>query len=307
MAAPAAEWALLGWFGVRAEVPPAWNLAAARGDRKRGSLRLEDEDVVRAEIAWQPVHRKRTLQQIADQVTRRLERTARKRRESVEVAPVSDLKLNRRAYRLFRCQTQAGRRSVLSLNLVYRCETCRRAVVATVFYRPSERKRLTAAARHLFDTLADHPADERDVWSAYGFRLEVPSDYDLAKSALRVGLVDLTFVRRDWQIDFLRSALAEVQVRRQGLAQWFAGAYARHLRQYTTTTERTEFRGHAAVAVEGRSKMGKVLLRPLRPRHRVHCLAWHCQVSDKLFIFRMSGPRELREEFDQLLETVACH
>ena len=96
-------------------------------------------------------------------------------------------------------------------------------------------------------------------------------------------------------------------MRNTGLGQWFVTAYAKPLRHYATTTERTEFRGHAALKVAGATKVSKAVLRPMQPRSRVYVRAWHCQVTDKLFIFRLSGPRKAEEEFETLLKTVVCH
>ena len=301
MKSQADDWTLLSWQGVGFEIPADWSLAAATGDRKKGGLRVEDELLTRLEVAWQRVSRKRTLDRIVDEVTRRFRRNARKRRQAVSIEEAS-LKLRRRDYRLLRCRSD-----VESLNLIYRCERCRKAVVATLYPRPGERAPKNALARRIFDSLYDHARGKRDVWSAYGVRLEVPTDYELANSALRAGLVDLTFIRRDWQITLVRSALAEVQLRERGLGQWFAAAYARRLRQYATTTERTTFRGHAALKVTGATKVARAILRPTQPRSRVYIRAWHCQVSDKLFIFHFSAPREAEAEFEDLLGTVFCH
>lgn len=300
------NWTLLAWNGVGFDIPSDWTLAAAAGDRKRGSLRVEDDYLVRAEVAWQPVHRKRTIEQVVESVRRQYDRSARKRRRPVDVDETG-LKLNRRDYRVLCVRPRDDRAALESLNLVYRCVACTRAVLAGVYYRPSERKRMTEVARRLFESLYDHTSGKDDVWSAYGVSLEVPTDFELARSSLRVGLVDLSFARKDWQIDLVRSALAEVQIAGQGLGQWFVAAYARRLKNYTTTTARTEFRGHAALAVEGATTVARSILRPLRPRERLYCRAWHCQVADKLFIFRLSGPKAGRDEFDRLLATVVCH
>jgi len=307
MADTGSDWHLLSWFGVRFEIPPDWTLAAATGDRTRGSLRVEDEFTTRAEVAWQPIHRKRTLEQAVEEVRKRFRRNIRKRKEEAEIEDFTGLKLRRKGYHLFLCTIERDDRPVETINMVYRCEDCRRAIIASVYYRPRERRQMHQTARRLFDSVRDHASGDNDVWSAYGVRLEVPSDYDLAGSSLRVGLVDLQFVRKDWQIDLLRAAMADVQIRRSGLAAWFAKTYAKRLRHYTTTTTRTEFRGHAALAVSGRTKMARTLMKPLRPRDRIYVRAWHCQNTDKLFIFRLSAPKEAEDLFDDLLKTVVCH
>jgi hypothetical protein len=302
------DWTLLAWNGVGFEMPADWSLAAATGDRKKGLLRVEDEYLTRAEVVWQPVHRHRTVDDIVAAARRQFLKNARKRGERLVVEPADGPKLKRRDYRLLRCRPEDSvGDSVESLNLVTRCESCRRAVLVSVFGRRSERRGITETARRLFDALYDHSDGRTDVWSAFGVRLEVPADYELTRSALRVGLVDLSFARKDWQIDLIRSALAEVQIGRQGLGQWFVGAYARRLRSYTTTTERLEFRGHAALDVRGATSTAKALLRPLRPREHLFCRTWHCQNTDKLLIFRQSGPRAAKEEFERLLAKVVCH
>ena len=76
------KWSNFGWQGLYLRIPSDWNLGRVTGDRKSGYARLDDAEIVRAELEWRETksssRRPSPISQIVDRYVDGLEKKARK-------------------------------------------------------------------------------------------------------------------------------------------------------------------------------------------------------------------------------------
>ena len=67
------DWEDFGWQGLRLRVPSDWNLGRVDGDAEKGYARLDDAEIVRAEIEWRKLKGREVGVPLSDLVDRYLE------------------------------------------------------------------------------------------------------------------------------------------------------------------------------------------------------------------------------------------
>ena len=67
------DWEDFGWQGLRLRVPSDWNLGRVDGDAEKGYARIDDAEIVRAEIEWRKLKGREVGVPLSDLVDRYLE------------------------------------------------------------------------------------------------------------------------------------------------------------------------------------------------------------------------------------------
>ena len=290
-----------GWQGLEFDVPEDWNIAVVQGEFESGYIRLDDDAMVRVELKWEGRRNRLTLGKVVDNYLRMLEKKAKKHKLPFEYK--RNLKFAKLEGHDFECLSWESDFSAMSV--AARCNDCGRVILARVLYTKGDGGR--AAAKRLFSTLRDHPEGDMVKWEFFGFRFASPVGFTLDQSALKTGCIEMLFSDRKEEFEVSRLALAQVLLKRQSLKAWFKDYYQKRLKTFKVEIDKSEYRGHPALAVSGRTSVKKSLLSGFARRRYIHCRVWHCEETDKLFVLRIVSSKETDERFEKFCEQVACH
>jgi hypothetical protein len=288
-----------GWQGILLTLPDGWDPVVANGDYRTGYVRLADENAVRLEIRWQPAGPRSP----ADMVTAYAQDLAKRaRKEGRPFEMERDLCLaappgmdcegyswatDRRVWAILARSSQSGR--VLHLHLSSRLD-----------------ERAKGLARTVFASLKDCPADRPLPWRFYDMDFASPAGMPLLRQSLQSGCIRMAFGRRLERVEFVRVSLAEVLLAGKSLAAWFRQFYAPALKRRRVQLRDETFRGHAAVAVEGRVWLpmnpSSLLGRPRVVRGQ----CWHCEAGNRILICCFDGPARNAGLLTEALEGFRC-
>jgi len=298
--------ALVGWQGITARVPETWNVAAIGGDRKAGYLRVDGLEMPRLEIKWSDasVDTERALEKYLKKLGKGL-----RRRSAMTVE--RDIRLVSRRSRpdkRLSCFSWSGPQQ--AYGLIWRCQVCKRTVIAQVLGRRDED--LAPLAREILKGLEDHSKDDSDTWSVYDLNCRVPQDFALEGQKLMAGMTELTFLRGRQRLRVRRVGMAEMVLGDAPLVEW-ARVDVNKRKESWCDGEPAEFKGHdaARLAGERRRLFGFArtpVERLLRRKNAVQfsALVWHCRPSNHIF-----GVEFLHDGDDAVMQRVAdsvlCH
>lgn len=290
---------LIGWQGLTLRVPELWEPHSLTGTRSEGALQLDDGEAIRLRCSWRNRKRPPDLLAEADSYIERLRREARKKK--VDFSVKRDIPFPGPPQRAATCFTWRAEETAYAM-LLY-CQECRRFCLLTVFGRAG--RSLEREARGVFSGFRCHGEGGRERWALFGLRAEVPTGWELVRSGLRAGQVTLEFERGSEELALARVALARSILRRKKFVRWAEEFYGKALRNFLWEGRRTEYRGHIALAIEGRERLRSPLVKLWRKARVLRVRAWYCRELDKIYAVWYAGGRG--EEFEDLVAGVACH
>jgi hypothetical protein len=267
----------IGWQGLTLRVPTAWEPQSLSGNRAQGALQLDDGEAIRLRCTWRELRRPPDLLAEAENYIRGLEKAARKK--GFDFSVKRDVPFPLPGELAGTCFLWRGEETTYA-SLLY-CQECRRLSGLYVFGRPGQG--LEREARQVLAGFRCHGEGGHDGWSIFGLSVELPSTWELAKSELRAGQVTLQLLRGREELSLSRVALARSILRRQKFVRWAQGFYGKPLAAFRWKGERTEYRGHIALAMEGQERLRGPLPRLFRKARQLRGRAWYCQELDKIY------------------------
>jgi len=295
------KWFFHGWQGITFETPADWELAAVQGDVKKGYLSLDDGRMMRLELKWEPSKSSLAIARTVDHHIAQLQRKAGKKVPPLKVK--RNLKLVRLRGKDYECFSIEN--EVKAYNLLSRCQKCGRVLLLCVLFEPD--KEGEVIFQRIVSSLHDHPSGGKVEWGLYGFYFTLPEKAPLLGNTLKAGSIELNFQEPDGEISVARIGLAESTLRRQKFDSWFHGRYGKRLAAFRYDTEKTKFKGHLALEVKGETPRLRRLLPILRRKEYLKALAWFCEVTDKIYVFRTIGKDKDSQTFRHFSEAVECH
>lgn len=263
------SWQLVEWLGIRARLPSDWEIVRHAVSLRNGSLVFIDRRRQRLTLSWTECrHEPDLVRLVRDYGARCLASSSFEPCEGVgcwrglvETRPDGE--------RVARVVTYEPRSARLleAMLLVAAGDDAERAIVPLL-----ERMEVVAADGAL------------RRFSAFGLRARAPAGMQLAHVAVQPAKLVVEF--RD-AADGGRGAVAAVQ--RLGMAEaWFGGDLEGALRRREpgvrfTSFETTEYAGWPALLGAGKQAVTPFARLARRARH-AHCLAWHCESENAVYV-----------------------
>ena len=284
------EWAKFAWQGLELEVPEDWNLGRVDGDFSKGYARLDDAEIVRAEIEWRRLSGRGEalrLTELVDRYLANLQKKADKAGAPFEV--------ERRARFLKNKKFLAGREYEVFIweadfrayNLAIVLEEGR-IVLLRVLAKLDES--IEERAEAVLRSLVDQEGEEEYLWSVYGLNLAVPADFKLESHALKSGHIQLDFARGKEVLKIHRLSMARILLKNTRIEDWYPVFFKKQLRDMLVDISPDLVYEHQGIELKGRPRSRlRQLLRPLpflnpRPRQYLHGRVWHDAELDKISI-----------------------
>ncbi|MBI2502082.1 MAG: hypothetical protein HYW07_02480 [Candidatus Latescibacteria bacterium] len=305
---------LFGWQGITLRVPADWNLGRVDGDYQSGYARLDDAEIVRAEVEWREGKKRQlSIEQLVDRYLEGLEKKAEKSGLPFAVNRRARFLKDKRwlegsEYELFTWEADYR-----TYNLARCCPDCGRIVLLRVLTRLQEKAEDLVG--EVFQSLDDHPHEGQVCWSVYGLRFQLPAAFKLSGQELKSGHLQLSFARDRQVCRVHRLSLAHLLLKDTGLADWYQGFFHKQLRDFKVEVEEAPLRGHPGLRVRGQPRSRWLqLVRPLpflnpRPRQYQDSRVWRCEAADKICIIdHLYRKREEGEDLPlRLSDGYFCH
>ena len=309
------QWAEFGWQGVRLRVPEDWSLGKVDGNFKSGYARLDDSEIVRAEIEWREgaVARRMPISTLVDRYLEKLTKKAEKSDTAFAVQRRAKFLKDKRWLEGYEYEAFIWEADFRAYNLARLCDECGRIVLLRVLEPIRESD--ASLAEEVLRSLEDHGQEGRHFWSIYGMSFWMPDDLKLSAQELKSGNIQLTFERKGHSCRIQRLSMAQVLLRGTSLQEWYPAFFKKQLRDFDSQLRAAPVRGHDGMVVEGKPRSRwRQLLRPLpfvnpRPRQYMDSRVWHCEEANKICVvdhlYRKKGERgQLATE---LTDGYACH
>ncbi len=297
---------LIGWQGISLWVPDQWMLVAVGGDRRAGSLRVDDEDMARLQVKWArgPID----LERKRAEYIKRLTVGRRRRPTGIEVETGIHV-LSSRAKPKKQIATFAWRGRHCGMGVLWNCEVCGRALIAQVSWGADEDGWETA--QEVLQSLDDHGVEEWDTWGVDGLAFLAPTAFALESWKRMTRYLDLRLSRGAEQLRVARWGMVPLVLGNKTVSEWYDLQSVRR-RDVTYRAGETTIKGHQGVAAQGtrrgvRAAMGRwgegLLRRPSGGSFGAR--AWHCPDSNRLYLVEsIGGDGELLEG---VTASVICH
>lgn len=298
---------LLGWQGITARVPADWNLGALGGDVRSGYLRVDDDRMPRLEIKWAGGNT--NITQALDRYLRQLGKTGRKQsgiRVQRETRLVSNRQQPGKRLECFSWQGEGKQ----AHGLIWRCQECRRIVIAQVLGPGGED--LAPLAKGILGSLGDHGSDGWYTWGLYGLTVRVPKEFELTKPKLMSGYLDLQFEAGRRRLRVTRWGMAQMALGDRSAQHWVELEYLKR-RDVRWAAKRGDDAEHDSALLVGERR------RPLHwPRKMVERLlhlgipinfsgkVWHCEHSNRIYaVEEVHLPG--RQVWPEVVRSIECH
>lgn len=302
---------VVGWQGYTVRVPRDWTIGAIGGDHLEGYLRIDGAEMPRCEIKWFGERGPVDISEVVDKYLNDLQKKRRRRSPEVKVRRDTRL-LGRRRGGRSQLECFAWRSETQAHGAAWQCTKCRRTTIIQVL--GSKEEDLDELAAEIMLSITDHPQDGWVTWSTYGLRCEIPEDFRLAGQKLMAGLIELNFSMETEQVSVMRWGMADVILAHASLAEWSKEELSSRLKQWSSTYEETEFRGHPAIAVVGdpsplplrvRTFVSHCLRRPYGSN--ANALLWHCEQEKKVYYVECIVDDSRLELPGEVCDRILCH
>lgn len=332
---------VVGWQGIRFQLPPEWNVSAFSMERDNGSLRVDapGDSSLSVQIRW--MNAAKPQQEGPPTLYYYLAPRFRKLLRRPEPAvPQTDLKANierilkdtakqaKKTKANFESNIRAekvegaeGERNAINFSWsgvgrgqgkIWQCHTCNRIVIAQVIGLAKDQAAVSAVASQLFGTLEDHATDGFDLWALYDLQIGIPEDFRLEEQKLLSGYLHLSFARGGEKIIVDRWGLANVTRKRFSLADWFSNnAFVRLKRM--KKDEETIYDHEAVHYVGTLSLFDRIrLLKDTKTAWRrfptrYEGSLWDCTDSNKLFAVQVLHSKQTEGLWDEVTDRCVCH
>ena len=286
------EWTDFGWQGIYLRVPEDWNLGRVSGDYNSGYARLDDAEIVRAEIEWREgkgkAKRSLRVSEIVDRYVESLEKKARKEGTTFAVKRRAKFLRDKTWLEESDYETFTWDADFRAYNLARACRDCGRVVLIRLLCKPGES--MEDVVETVLRSLQDHPRNEHLFWSIYGLNFFTPVDFKLTGHELKSGHIQLSFEQGKQVCRVQRLSMAAMLLKHTTLIDWYQNFFKKQLRDFNYEVSAEEVGPHEGLRVEGRPRSRlRQLLRPLplinpRPRQYLDSRVWHCQLANKICI-----------------------
>lgn len=302
---------VIGWQGYTVTVPEDWTIGAIGGDHLEGYLRIDGTDMPRCEIKWFGERGPVNISEVIEKYLNDLQKKRRRRSPEVEVKRDTRL-LGRRRGGRSQLECFSWESDGRAHGAGWQCAKCGRTTIVQVLGSADED--LDDLATDIMLSITDHPQDGWVTWSTYGLQCEIPEDFRLAGQKLMAGLIELDFAMESERISVMRWGMADVLLAHEGLTEWSKKELSNRLKQWSSTYEETEYRGHPAVAVVGepsplplrvRTFVSHCLRRPYGSNARA--LLWHCEQEKKIYYAECIVDDSRLELPDEVCDRIPCH
>ena len=310
------EWGRFGWQGIQLSVPEDWDLGKVDGDYNSGYARLDDAEIVRAEVEWRTAPKGRQhlpVGQLVDRYLGKLEKKAAKEHLDFAVHRRARILTDKRWLEGCDHETFVWESDYRAYNLAKACPTCGRIVLLRVLCQLGETAQ--ELADNVFRSLLDHGADDSLFWCVYGMTFCTPADYKLISHELRSGHIQLTFEQKGHVCRLQRLSMASLLLKGTTLQEWYPAFFKKQLRDIDFEVLEALQRGHEGLTVTGHPRSRwRQLLRPLpfvnpRPRQYLDARVWHCGEANKICVaehlYRKRDQRGILAE--TLTNGFTCH
>ena len=279
-------WQKLAWYGVTLEIPDEWNPGQLVGDAKSGNVRLDDAQIVRAEVEWKEAGGDPDIARIVDRYVEGLAKNAQKKKQGLSVErrlPIEGLATT--GFLSAECFRWKGAFDVTTL--AGYSEVSDRLLFVRVMSRPDEDANELLA--RLFNSLGDTALDEWQPWGLYGLTCGSPPDYPLEEYELKSGHIRLLFKKGKALLRIDRLSLAQTLLTGKSLSDWYEQFFDKDLRFIDLAVEAAD---DGALSIEGAPKgRAQSLLQPLpfwntRPRLFMRGRAWVSDEENKIFVIQ---------------------
>jgi hypothetical protein len=289
MKAGQVTWTEFGWQGIRLRVPDDWNLGRMEGDHRSGYVRLDDAEVVRAELEWRPAKEpgREPVTALVDRYVDSLEKKARKAGMAFTARRRARFLKDRSWLADRECETFTWEADFRAYNLALNTGSGR-IVLLRVLTRLDESP--SGLVEAVCRSLDDHSQAADWFWSVYGLEFSMPADFRLETHELKSGHLQLSFEKDKQVCRVQRLSLAQVLLKGVELADWYPFFFKKQLRDMNVEVVAEPVRGHPGLRVAGRPRSRwRQLLRPLpwvnpRPRLYMDSRVWHCEATDKICV-----------------------
>jgi len=298
--------ALFGWQGLTARVPADWTLGAIGGDHKSGYARLDDSNMPRLELKWSQAEV--NLDRALDKYLAKLGKKSR--RSEIRIDERARV-ISRRSKPDKRLRGFSWRGRERGCGVIWRCNKCRRTVIAQVIMPQDERD--DSLARRILTSLEDHGRDGRATWALYGIQFEAPEEFRLEHQKLMAGYLELAFAsgKRN-KLRVCRWGMADVALAERDLQHWYEVDQVRR-RDVVWDCAPLAVKGHDGLRVHGHRR--RFLHRPRRAAERLARLriasdfdgrVWHCPESNRIY-----SVEAVHHDNEQMMldvaESLVCH
>lgn len=304
----------VGWHHLYLEIPEDWGIGAVSGDEKTGYIRLDDAEMPRVEMRWEPARGQEPIDKVVERYLDNLTKKGRKKAPPVKVRRDLDLikddrLLEDRAVEGFHWRID-GEEAVQAYGILWRCEVCARIVFLQILGRAGESTRTLATG--ILNTLRDHPEADTAIWAMYGMQFEIPVSYALKSHSFLTGQIKLTFTGESSEIELERLSLAEMHLEGRSFDEWFQDTYGHETEDMTPLSG--EWLRHPGIQASGTAVDPETVHKRLawlpwrKPRKRPFSgCHWHCTDGNKLYMLRQLGEPENPETLLDIARTVKCH
>ena len=316
MADRGVEWADFGWQGVCLRVPDEWNLGKVDGDAKSGYARLDDSEIVRAEVEWRETPergRRLPVPDLVDRYLDKLKKKAEKTDTPFSVTRKAKFLRDKRWLEGSEYEAFTWSADYLAYNLARACPDCGRILLLRVLARLNEN--LEELADLVFRSVSCHSDHGQRYWSVYGMSFHVPQDFNLSKHELKSGNIQMTFETKNQSCRVQRLSMAQMLLKGTTLEEWYPNFFRKQLRDFSYDVAGTAVGDHEGLRVTGRPRSRfRQLLRPLpwlnpRPRHHLDALVWHCEEGNRICVVEHLFKRQKERDdlTDRLSAAYVCH
>jgi ribosomal protein L37AE/L43A len=332
---------VVGWQGVRFQLPPEWNVSAFSMDRDNGSLRVDapGSSSLTVQIRWMnaakpqregpptayyfiapllrkwfrrpdPPVPKTDLKANIERILKETAKQAKKTKGAFEstIRPEKAEGPDDERTAISFSWTGAGR----GQGKIWQCAACNRIVIAQVIGLAKDQAAISAVASQLFATLEDHTTDGYDLWALYDLQIGIPVDFRLEEQQLKSGYLHLTFARGGEKIIVDRWGLANVTRKRFSLVDWFRMQAFAGLKRMKKDEE--TLYEHEAIHYVGSLNLfdrlrllkdAKTSLRRFPTRYEGGI--WECTDSNKLFAVQVLHSRKTEGLWEEVTDRCVCH
>lgn len=304
-----------GWQGIRLRVPDQWNLGRVDGNADSGYIRLDDAQIVRAEIEWRTAKRGEALpvRSLVDRYLENLEKKAGKAGLGFKVQRNARLLkdkqwLEGRDYEAFCWQADFQ-----AHNLALKTHPNRLMLVRVLTRLDGQDGDIPVVP--VIQSVQDDHYAENWLWSVFGVHFTMPADFKLESHELKSGHIKFNFERGKESCSIERLSMAKMLLKDQELAAWYPVFYKKKLNDLSYETAVESVKDHEGIRIHGRPRSRfRQLMRPLpwisaRPRMHMHGLVWHCRASNKICVVdHFYRKKEQRGDFtDRIAHGYLCH
>jgi hypothetical protein len=325
---------IIGWQGIRFNLPADWNVTGFSMSREEGYLKVDSPGTMFVQLKWNDpgLRRPRTLAEVVWRMWRRARKQPAAAPKPPDLRVTLDAfikqtgKLARKAkanfdYKVKPETTEAGGERTAhhfswtgggqGQGKIWHCKTCGRVVIAQVVGQPKDN--VSDVAALLFSTMCDHPQEGWTTWALYDLVAGIPENFALKSQKLMSGYLRLEFERRGGErIVVERWGLANITRKKFTLKEWFleiAGARSQRM-----TTQETTAHGHEAVRATGSVRGPLAWFRALRdaaftfrPATRYDGGCWECPDSNKLYAIQVWHNVRSIGLLDEAVARCECH